>query len=220
MINDIRTRFKKFGGDFIPDILVYLKNQIDLNPNLTISVGCDSIQKRRKTTFAITIMLYDKEVKNGAHVVFFRETLDKVRNNIERLDKEAFYAHFVAEFLDKELSSFYTRKDLSDSQRKFYKYHLDRCDGNLGHIEDHNLDNFIKNISLSEYEKEFDWKLVDIHLDYNPFEGSVDSRGYSRNKSNLSYRTHVPWIRSSGYRVWVKPFSPAATGAADLLLQD
>jgi predicted RNase H-related nuclease YkuK (DUF458 family) len=220
MISNIRSRFKKFGGDFIPDIVEYLKSQIDLNPNLTISVGCDSIQKRRKTTYAITIMIYDIEVKNGAHVVFFRESLDKVRNNVERLDKEAFYAHFVAEFLNEELSNFYKRNDISDMQKKFYKYHLEKCDGNLGHIENHNLDNFIKNITLTDYEKSIEWKLVDIHLDYNSSEGNLDSRGYSRNKSNLSYKTHVPWIRSSGYRVWVKPYSPASTGAADLLLQD
>lgn len=220
MIDNLANRFKKFGGAFIPNIIEYLKEQITKNPNITISVGCDSVQKRRKTIYAMTIMIYDRDIKNGAHVVFFRESIDKVRNNAERLDKEAFYAHYIAEFLNTELSGFYNRNDLNDYQRKFYKYHLAKCEGEYKNVDPQNFESFINNINLTDYEKDFEWKLVDIHLDYNSSSGQVDSRGYSRNKSNISYKMHVPWVRASGYRVWVKPYSPSATGAADLLLQD
>jgi predicted RNase H-related nuclease YkuK (DUF458 family) len=81
---EIRKRFKKFGGSFIPDIIEYLKTYIEMDPNLTISVGCDSIQKRRKTIYAITIMLYNGDARNGAHLVFFRESINKIKGNFER----------------------------------------------------------------------------------------------------------------------------------------
>ena len=67
---EIRKRFKKFGGQFIPDIIEYLKDCIEKDPYITISLGCDSIQRRRKTIYAITLMIYNSEIKHGAHVCF------------------------------------------------------------------------------------------------------------------------------------------------------
>jgi predicted RNase H-related nuclease YkuK (DUF458 family) len=106
-----KNRFKKFGGDYIPDIIEYLKEYVDKDPTVTISVGCDSVQKRRRTVYAITIMLYNTDIKRGAHVVFFRESCTKIRDNQERLYKEAQYLHDVGTYLDNELSSWYKRED-------------------------------------------------------------------------------------------------------------
>ena len=119
-----RKRFKKFGGDWIPDIIEYLKEQIKENPGVTISVGVDSVQKRKRTIYACTLMMYNKDYKNGAHVVFFRENHEKIRNNEERLQKEALLAYDIAEYLHKELQPFYLRKDLTEFERKVYKFHL------------------------------------------------------------------------------------------------
>ena len=82
-----KSKFKKFGGDYIPDIIEYLRDYIEKDPTSTITVGCDSIQKRRRTVYAITIMLYNTDIKRGAHVVFFRESCPKIRENQERLYK-------------------------------------------------------------------------------------------------------------------------------------
>jgi len=217
---DVRKRFKKFGGEFIPDIVEYLKNYIKEDPTVTISLGCDSIQKRRKTIYAITLMIYNTDVRNGAHVVFFRENINKVRDNFERLHKEAQYVHEIGEFLQKELEGFYTRQDLSEIERKKYKYHIAKCNGEYAHVQTHDEDNLIKNISLNDSEKNFEYKLIDLHLDFNPVEGVIDKKGYAKNRSNLSYKTYVPWLRSMGYRVYAKPLAYGATSAADLLLQD
>ena len=84
-----RNRFKRFGGEYIPDIVEYLKEYLEKDPNTTITVGCDSIQKRKRTIYACTLMLYNTDIKNGAHVVFFRENIEKIRDNFERLHKEA-----------------------------------------------------------------------------------------------------------------------------------
>jgi predicted RNase H-related nuclease YkuK (DUF458 family) len=217
---DVRRKFKKFGGEFIPDIIEYLKDCIQKDPSITISLGCDSIQKRRKTIYAITIMIYNTDVRNGAHVVFFRENINKVRDNFERLQKEAQYVHEIGEFLQKELEWYYLRKDLTELERRKYKYHVAKCNGEYSHVLPHDIDTLIKNIPLSDVDKNFDFKLVDLHLDFNPVEGVIDKKGYAKNRSNLSYKTYVPWLRSMGYRVFAKPDGHASTSAADLLLQD
>lgn len=214
-----RSRFKKFGGGYIPDVVQYIKSHIENDPAVTISVGCDSIQRRRKTVYAITIMIYNTDLKKGAHVVFFRDSVIKVRDNNERLYKEAQWLYDVGNWLNGELEPFYKRSDLSEFERKRYKYHLERCAGKWEHIELHNEIGFIKSMTLLPSDL-MDVKLVDLHADFNPFEGSINERGVTKNKSNAAYKSYVPWLRGMGYRVWAKPMGPASTSAADLLLQD
>jgi predicted RNase H-related nuclease YkuK (DUF458 family) len=214
----MKTKFKKFGGQFIPDIIEYLKEYVKQDPNVTISVGCDSVQRRRKTVYAITIMLYNDDIKNGAHVIFFRENVNKVRDHFDRLQREAEYALNVGQLIDEELSPFFQRKDLVDKERKRYKYHIMKSSGQYSHIQ--NEDSFINNLTLSDSEKQIPFKLVDIHVDYNPHEGVVDKKGVAKNKSNMSYKSMVPYLRSMGFRVFCKPMGFASTSAADLLLQE
>ncbi len=217
---ELRKKFKKFGGEFIPDIITYLEEFIKNQPNLTISVGCDSVQKKRKTLFAVTIMIYNQDIKNGAHVVFFRENQAKVRDNFERLSKEVTYVQQIAEFLETELSPFYKRTDLNELELKKYKFHVAKCNGEFIHVSNFDELKTSNNLLLTEIEKNFSYKLVDIHLDFNYKEGSNDSRGYAKNRSYLAYKAYVPWLRGSGWRVWVKPLSHASSSAADLLVQD
>ncbi len=73
-----KDRFKKFGGEYIPDIIQYLTDVAEKDPTVTITVGCDSIQARRKTIYAVTVMMYNTDIRNGAHVVFFRENCPKI----------------------------------------------------------------------------------------------------------------------------------------------
>ena len=95
-----------------------------------------------------------------------------------------------------------------------------KCSGDYDHIQPSDLDRFINHLSLSDFEKEVDYKLVDIHLDFNPFETTTHSRGKTNNKSNVAYKAYVPWLRGMNYRVFCKNIAFAATSAADLLLQD
>ena len=217
---DVRNRFKKFGGEHIPDVIEYLREYIKKDPGVTISLGCDSIQKRRKTVYAITIMLYNTDIRNGAHVVFFRENVNKIRDNFERLHKEADYVHQISNFLQTELEKFYTRKDLSEIERKRYKFHVAKCNGEYPHVSTFDEENVTNHITLTNVDKEMNYKLIDLHLDFNPVEGNIDKKGYAKNRSNLSYKTYVPWLRGMGYRVFAKNIAYAATSAADLLLQD
>lgn len=214
-----KSKFKRFGGEYIPDIVEYLKDYIERDPTVTITVGCDSIQKRRKTVYAVTIMLYNGDIKNGAHVIFFRENHSKIRDNQERLYKEAVYLHDIGTYINNELSSFYKRMDLSDLERKRYKYHLLRCSGEYTHVLPGQEEGVIKNLTLTPSDL-MDFKLVDLHVDFNPVPGTINEKGVSKNRSYPAYKSYVPWLRGMGFRTWVKPCAPGATSAADLLLKD
>lgn len=213
-----KNKFKKFGGEYITDIVEYIREYVENDPGVTITIGCDSIQKRRKTIYAMTIMMYNTDVRNGAHVVFYRESHDKVRDNQERLYKEAQYVYDIGMYLDKELSSFYSRQDLTDIERKRYKYHILRCAGEYANVEPHREEGVIKSLSLKPSDM-MDFRLVDIHIDFNPVEGNINEKGVSKNKSYFAYKSYVPWLRGTGFRTWAKPLSYAATTAADLLLK-
>ena len=214
-----KSKFKLFGGEYIPDIVQYIKDYIEVYPNVTITVGCDSIQKRRRTVYAITVMMYNTDLRNGAHVVFFRESCDKIRENQERLYKEAEYLNDVGNYLDTELSAFYTRKDLTELERKKYKYHLARCNQEYSHVPIHQEEGVMNALVLTPADR-MDFRLVDLHVDFNPNEGTKNERGISKNKSYIAYKSYVPWLRGMGFRTWAKPLSFASTTAADLLLQD
>lgn len=213
-----KNKFKKFGGQYIPDVIEYLREYIEKEPGVTITVGCDSIQKRRKTIYAMTIMLYNTDIRNGAHVIFYRESHTKIRDNQERLYKEAQYVYDIGMYLDKELSSFYSRQDLTEINHKRYKYHLLRCSGEYTHVEPHREEGVIKNLSLKPSDM-VNFRLVDLHVDFNPVEGNINEKGVSKNKSYFAYKSYVPWLRGTGFRTWSKPLSYAATTAADLLLK-
>jgi predicted RNase H-related nuclease YkuK (DUF458 family) len=209
-----KDRFKRFDGQHIPDIIEYLREYLENDPTTTISVGCDSVQMRRRTIYALTIMMHNTDIRNGAHVVFFRESCPKIRENQERLYKEAQYVHDLATYLDVELSNFYKRTDLTQIERKRYKYHVSKCEGEYSHVQTHQEDAVIKNLPLLPADN-VEWKLVDIHVDFNPFEGRS-----GKNKSYVAYKSFVPWLKGLGFRVWSKPSAFAATSGADLLLKN
>jgi predicted RNase H-related nuclease YkuK (DUF458 family) len=221
-ISNPRNKFKKFGGEKITDIIEYIKEYIVDHPNVTISLGCDSVQRRKKTVYAFTLMFYSISIKNGAHVVYFRENVSKIRDNNDRLSKEAIYIQEIAEWLDSELSQFYTRQDLSDSELKRYKFHLAKCSGEFAHVKPENEDVVIHNLTLTDIDRTnaSQYRTIDLHLDFNPFEGKIDNRGFAKNKSYNAFKAFTPWLKGLNYRVFCKPSSPAAASAADLLLKN
>ena len=52
-----KSRFKKFGGEQIPDVIEYIREIMEREPGSVVSVGCDSIQVRRRTIYAVTVMI-------------------------------------------------------------------------------------------------------------------------------------------------------------------
>lgn len=136
-----------------------------------------------------------------------------------RIHKEAQYVHDVGTYLHDELSGFYERQDLTEIEKKRYKYHLAKCNGEYSHVPPHQEEAVIRNIPLTSVDM-IDYKLVDLHVDFNPFEGTINERGVSKNKSYVAYKSYVPWLKGLGFRVFSKPLGFASTSAADLLLHD
>jgi predicted RNase H-related nuclease YkuK (DUF458 family) len=212
-----KSKFKKFGGEQIPDVVEYIKEIMEREPGSVVSVGCDSIQVRRRTIYAVTVMIYDTEVKKGAHVVFFRESCPKIRETQERLYKEAQFLHDVGTWINDELEKVGVTRDLPELEKRKYKYHLQKSAGEYANIELHNEEAVVRNLIMTDVDL-MDTKVIDLHADFNPFESSQYEKGH-RNKSFIAYKSYVPWLRGLGFRVWCKPMGFASTSAADLLLK-
>ncbi len=216
MENDrFKSRFKRFGGEFIDDISQYLCEYITEEPEITIAIGNDSKQRRKRTTYANTIMFYNHDIKNGAHVVFFRESVPKIYDTFNRLYKEAEFMNDLGNYLQERLEPFYIRKDLTDDERRRYKLHILREQGMYRDVNGYEEQLLLKNLTLTESEKNQQYKLIDIHLDFN-YEEGIDSK----NKSYAAFKAAAPWLRGQGFRVWTKPNAFASTSAADLLLKN
>ena len=212
-----KSRFKKFGGEQIPDVVEYIREIMEREPGSVVSVGCDSIQVRRRTIYAVTVMIYDTEVKKGAHVVFFRESCPKIRETQERLYKEAQFLHDVGTWINDELEKVGVTRNLPELEKRKYKYHLLKSAGEYANVELHNEVAVVRNLVMTDGDL-MDTKVIDLHVDFNPFESSQYEKGH-RNKSFIAYKSYVPWLRGLGFRVWSKPSAFAATSAADLLLK-
>jgi len=212
-----KSRFKKFGGEQIPDVIEYIREIMEREPGSVVSVGCDSIQVRRRTIYAVTVMIYDTEVKKGAHVVFFRESCPKIRETQERLYKEAQFLHDVGTWINDELEKVGVTRNLPELEKRRYKYHLLKSAGEYANVELHNEEALVRNLVMTDGDL-IDTKVIDLHADFNPFESSQYEKGH-RNKSFVAYKSYVPWLRGLGFRVWCKPMGFASTSAADLLLK-
>jgi predicted RNase H-related nuclease YkuK (DUF458 family) len=102
---------------------------------------------------------------------------------------------------------------------KRYKYHLLKCAGEYSHVPLHQDDAVMNALFLSPADM-IDYRTIDVHVDFNPFEGSINEKGVHKNKSYAAYKSYAPWLRGMGFRVFAKPLGFASTSAADLLLQD
>jgi predicted RNase H-related nuclease YkuK (DUF458 family) len=209
----MKDKFRKYGGERIPNIIDYIKDYINKYPTVTISVGCDSSEKRRGIVYATTIVFYDYQTKNGAHVVFNRMTIPGKMDTFNRLYKEAEIIHDLAEMIEDGLKGFHTRKDLTDEQHRRYKLHLEQHKGNYIYVDGYEEERVMNSFLITNKDRMQQYKICDVHLDYNI------SFGDGKFKSHNVFKAAVPWFKSSGYRVWCKPYSSASTTAADMLLK-
>lgn len=79
------------------DLLEYLPEWMDKNPNHRFYIGCDSHNANGKTTFAIVIVLHNKS--NGGHVLYERRILPRIKSRYERLWKEVEFSVEIAQYL-------------------------------------------------------------------------------------------------------------------------
>lgn len=194
----------------IDNFLEYIREQIEKDPYLTISVGCDSILRKDHSYFVVTLMFNNNYTKRGSHILYCRLKTKRHRSSFDRLSQEYLYAQELASYIHENLSDF-VRKDLSAQERRRYKVHLQECAGELSNVDDVSYYNKLQYEPLTQTDMQADYKKVDIHLDFNPVEST-------RNKSNEAYKAYVNYLRDMGFRVWAKPQAPAASCAADHML--
>lgn len=102
-----RKKFKKYSGEIIEDIISYIINFVNSGVDVRVIVGCDSIQKKTYTQYALTIMLYDEMRHNGAHVIYMKIKTKKERDLFSRLMNESLYSLDLSNWLDEKLEGKY-----------------------------------------------------------------------------------------------------------------
>lgn len=90
------VQFKKVDGKQIM-LDNYVQNYIESYPETEVIVGCDSQNRRRKTSYAVVVALY--RPGKGAHVIFKRWTTPKEKTKDIRLLNEAWSSVETAEIL-------------------------------------------------------------------------------------------------------------------------
>lgn len=114
--------WKKWNGERILDINQYVLNYIkNVDKNAKIIVGCDSDNHARKTNYAITIIFYNENLRNGAHVVSARYNVPKIKDVVTKLWNEAVFVHDIAESLDNTLRN----------AHYYYKFDRNYYDGSM-----------------------------------------------------------------------------------------
>ncbi len=108
--------YKKFGGEILEDLGQYCRDYVKENPDIIVSVGCDSKQLRRKTLYAVVVCF--QHPGNGVHVVFARKRLPKIRDLFTRLWNEAEFSRELGDYLEKELRGSYVRKLAEDEEAR------------------------------------------------------------------------------------------------------
>ena len=103
--------WKKFNKEIIENINEYVINYVkNVDRNVKIIVGCDSHPHRRRLTYAVTVILYNESRKKGAHVVYAKVGIPKLRDVSAKIRKEAEFVYTVAESLDQSLRGKYYYK--------------------------------------------------------------------------------------------------------------
>lgn len=104
-------------------------------------------------------------------------------------------------------------RDVSSKIRKeaeYIYYVANSLDNTLRGTYYHKFD---KNI----YDDTIPTKLVEVHIDVNPKRTTRNGRKNSNNLSNEVYTEVMGWLCGSGFKVYSKPYSYAATNTGDKL---
>lgn len=165
MMEQLINKFRKSDGEIIPDLIEYISGYLKNNPNITISVGCDSSVKSNSILYAVTIMIYDHNITKGAHVIHYKTSIKGRLDNFTRLYTEAELIHEVCEYIHANLD--HKRQDITDDLIRRYKLHLEQHDGMNLDLEGYDEVIALNTINVTEKDRLMEYKLCDIHLDYN-----------------------------------------------------
>lgn len=89
--------FKTLGTKQEVDLIPYIQDYVKQHENIEILLGTDSQNHKKETTFAIVIAL--RKPKNGAHVLFCKYDVPRIKENNLRLTEEVWQSIEVAEYI-------------------------------------------------------------------------------------------------------------------------
>jgi len=148
----MKSRFKKFGGEEIPDVGEYLRAYLKKYPLTSVFVGTDSMSKRGKVSYATVIALYDEVRKDGVHYIFKRDKEIGKLDIFSRMWREVEKSIEVAEHLEVELEGHIKRLDIEDLM--------------------------VMRNPAGGYYKVHQNKLVTIDIDINPTDGGGQNKSF------------------------------------------
>lgn len=128
----MESKFKKFGGEQIPDVGEYIRNYLKKYPQTSIYVGTDSTSRRGKVTYVTVIACYDEIRKDGVHYIFKRDVEIGKLDTFSRMWREMEKSIEVADFLETELEGHLKRYSIEDLMVMrnpaggYYKVHQDK----------------------------------------------------------------------------------------------
>lgn len=93
-------QFKKLSTKENVDLIPYIQNYYKNNSNVELIIGNDSQNRRHKSIYAMCIGL--RTVGKGAHVIYQKYEVPRIKDNRERLIKETWDSIELAEYIKKE----------------------------------------------------------------------------------------------------------------------
>jgi len=111
--------YKKLNTKEPVDLIPYIKEYLSTNPETLILIGSDSQNHRRETTYAVVVGLY--KPKKGAHVLYNKFDVPRIKDNFTRLFGEVQYSVEIAEKIRLELGIRAQYIDIDINSKSKYK---------------------------------------------------------------------------------------------------
>ena len=93
----MELQFKSLSNRQKIDLVLYVKNYLESNPDIDIYIGCDSQIHGRYTDYGIVVVLH--KGKSGGHVLYASLQRERIRDKFTRLWQEVEYSLSVADAL-------------------------------------------------------------------------------------------------------------------------
>jgi hypothetical protein len=92
--------FRTVNGQLV-NIMTHIIEEVERNPQVRIRIGTDSQNTKKSTEFATVIVF--RYGKNGAHYIYLRQRVKKIKDRFTRLFEEAEKTIQLAEMITGEL---------------------------------------------------------------------------------------------------------------------
>jgi len=93
----MKHEFKSLSNYQTIDLISYIREYIMEYPNTNIYIGCDSQNAKKKTIYALVIVLHHNT--RGGHVLYTKEVLPRIKDRFTRIFREVEQSVEIANYL-------------------------------------------------------------------------------------------------------------------------